>query len=109
MNCTDFTSSNGNRNGKRNYGAANCGARAKQHHNSSIDFLDRSVLEAAKHGQANADALTSSRQFFADRANPGDGTVVGTRVVLAQVFLVLTDKNRNCVSSMTEWSRLVRA
>jgi hypothetical protein len=25
------------------------------------------------------------------RANPGDGTVVGTSVVLAQVFLVLAD------------------
>jgi hypothetical protein len=24
-------------------------------------------------------------------ANPGDGTVVGTKVVLAQIFLVLTD------------------
>jgi hypothetical protein len=91
MNCTDFTSSNGNRKGKRKYGAANCGARAKQHHNSLIDFLERSVPDAAKHGQANADALTYSRQFLRIRANPGDGTVVGTSVVLAQVFLVLTD------------------
>jgi hypothetical protein len=45
-----------------------------------------------KNGQANADALTNLRQFFLRiRANPGDGTVVGTSVVLAQVFLVLTD------------------
>jgi hypothetical protein len=56
-----------------------------------IDFLERSVPDAAKNGQANADALTNSRQFFADRANPGYGTVVGTSVVLAQVFLVLID------------------
>src|SRR5436305_13850181 len=41
MNCSDFTSSNGNRNGKRNYGAANCGARTKQYHNSSTDFFVR--------------------------------------------------------------------
>jgi hypothetical protein len=39
MNCIGFTSGNGDRNGKRKYGAADCGARAKQHHNSSIDFL----------------------------------------------------------------------
>jgi len=31
-----------------------------------IDFLERSVPDAAKNGQANADALTNSRQFFAD-------------------------------------------
>jgi hypothetical protein len=46
MNCSDLnpsnlTSSNGNRNAKRNQGAANCGARTKHHHHSSIDFLDR--------------------------------------------------------------------
>jgi hypothetical protein len=40
---------------------------------------------------SNAEALTNSRQFFADRANRGSGTVVGTSVVLAQVFLVLID------------------
>jgi len=92
MNCTDFTSSNGNRNGKRKYGAANCGARAKQHHNSLIDFLERSVPDAAKHAQANADALTKLESVFLRiRANPGDGTVVGTSVVHAQVFLVVTD------------------
>jgi hypothetical protein len=39
MNRTDFTSSNGHRNGKRNYGAANCGARAEQHHKSLTDFF----------------------------------------------------------------------
>jgi len=49
-----------------------------------IDFLERSVPEAAKYGQANADALTSSRQFLRFRANPGDGTVVGTSVVRAR-------------------------
>jgi hypothetical protein len=48
MNCTDFTSSNGNRKGKRKYGAANCGARAIQHQNSLIDFLERSVPDAAE-------------------------------------------------------------
>src|SRR5262245_59142906 len=36
---TDFTSSIGNRNGQHNYGAANCGARAEQHHNSLTDFF----------------------------------------------------------------------
>jgi hypothetical protein len=57
-----------------------------------IDFLERSVPDAAKNGQANADALTNSRQFFVDSRQPGrDGTVVGTSVVLAQVFLVLID------------------
>jgi hypothetical protein len=56
-----------------------------------VDFLDRPVLDAAKQGQANADALSNSRQFLRIRANTGDGTVVGTKVVLAQVFLVLTD------------------
>jgi len=91
MNCNDFTSSSAHRKGKRKYSAANCGARAKQHHNSLIDFLERSVPDAAKNGQANADALTNSRQFLRIRANPGSGTVVGTSVVLAQVFLVLTD------------------
>jgi len=44
-----------------------------------------------KNAQANADALTNSRQFLWIRANLGDGTVVGTNVVLAQVFLVLAD------------------
>jgi hypothetical protein len=55
-----------------------------------IDFLERSVPDAAKYGQANADALTSSRQFFAVSCQSGDGTVVGTSVVRAQVFLVLS-------------------
>ena len=55
-----------------------------------MDFLDRSVLDAAKQGQANADAFELI-QFLRIRANPGDGTVVGTKVVLAQMFLVLTD------------------
>jgi len=48
MNCNDFASSNGNRARKRKYGAANCGARAIQHHNSLIDFLERSVPDAAE-------------------------------------------------------------
>jgi hypothetical protein len=91
MNCTDFTSSNGNRNAQQNYGAANCGARTKHHHYSLTDFLDRSVPDAAKHGQANAYAFGPGAKVLRIRANPGDGTVVGTRVVLAQVFLVLTD------------------
>jgi hypothetical protein len=91
MNCTDFTSSNGNRNAQQNYGAANCGARTKHHHNSLIDFLDRSVPDAAKLGQANADALRTRANFLRICANPGYGTVVGTKVVLAQTFLVLTD------------------
>jgi hypothetical protein len=56
-----------------------------------IDFLERSVPDAAKHGQANADALRTRASFLRIRANPGHGTVVGTSVVLAQVFLVLTD------------------
>jgi len=57
-----------------------------------IDFLERSVPDAAKHAQANADALTDSSQYFCGYvANLGDETVVGTSVVLAQVFLVLTD------------------
>jgi hypothetical protein len=91
MNCSDLTSSNGNRKAKRKYGAANCGARAKQHHNSLIDFLEHSVPDAAKNAQANADALTNSRQFLWIRAKLGDGTVVGTSVVLTQVFLVRAD------------------
>src|SRR6476661_7542571 len=68
MNCTDFTSSNGNGNAQQNYGAANCGARAKHHHNSLTDFLDRSVPDAAKHGRANADTLRT-RANFADSPN----------------------------------------
>jgi hypothetical protein len=91
MNCTNFTSSNGNRNGKRNYAAANCGARAKQHQNSSADFLDRSVPDAAKKWSSERGCVYELAPIFADRANPGDGTVEGTRVVLLQVFLVLTD------------------
>ena len=39
--------------------------------------------------------------FLRIRAN-GDGTVVRTEVILAHTFLVFTDKDRNCVSSMTE-------
>jgi hypothetical protein len=35
--------------------------------------------------------LTNSRQFLWIRADPGDGTVVGTSVVLTQVFLVRAD------------------
>jgi hypothetical protein len=56
-----------------------------------IDFLEHSVPDAAKNAQANADALTNSRQFLWIRADPGDGTVVGTSVALAQVFLVRAD------------------
>jgi hypothetical protein len=41
-------------------------------------------------------------QILRIHANPGDGTAVGTKVVLAQIFLVLTDEDRNCVSSMIE-------
>jgi hypothetical protein len=83
-----LATSKGNRNGKRNNSAANCGARPKQHHNSSIDFLDGSVPDAAKLGQANADALTSLRQLLLRiRANAGDGTVVRTKMVLAHVFV----------------------
>jgi hypothetical protein len=70
MNCNDFTSGSGHRKGKRKYGAANCGAPAKQHHDSLIDFLERSVPDAAKNGQANADALTNSGQFSADSCQP---------------------------------------
>jgi hypothetical protein len=55
------------------------------------DFLDRSVPDAAKHGQANADALRTRANFLRIRANLGNGTVVGTKVVLAQMFLVLAD------------------
>jgi hypothetical protein len=47
-----------------------------------IDFLERSVPDAA---------IDELAPIFSDRANIGDGTVVGTSVVLAQVFLVLTD------------------
>src|SRR5688572_12719239 len=92
MNCSHFTSSNGNRNGKQHYDTANCGARAKQHHNSSIDFLDRSVPDPAENGQANADALTSLRRFLRVRADTGDGTVVGTKVVLPQLSFPPTKK-----------------
>src|SRR5207245_139565 len=56
MNCSDFTSSNGNRNGKRNYGAANCGTRTKQYHNSSTDFFVRFLApqkRSSERGGAN--------------------------------------------------------
>jgi hypothetical protein len=73
MNCADFTSSNGNRNGKRKYGAANCGARAEEHHNSSIDFLDCSVPDAAKHGQAKRGCVNELAPIFLRiRPNPGN-------------------------------------
>src|ERR1700709_1275249 len=39
MHCCVLTASGGSKNGKRNYSAANRGARAEQHCNSSIDFL----------------------------------------------------------------------
>jgi hypothetical protein len=66
MNCTDFTSSNGNRNDKRNQGAASCGARAEQHHKPRLILLGRSVPDAAKHGRANAQAFKNSCRLFAD-------------------------------------------
>jgi hypothetical protein len=66
MNRSDFTSSNGNRNDKRNQGAASCGARAEQHHKPRLILLDRSVPDAAKHGRANAQAFRDSRRVFAD-------------------------------------------
>jgi hypothetical protein len=56
-----------------------------------IDFLERSVPDAAKDGQANANALTNLRHSLRIVPIFGDGTVVGTSVVLAQVSLVLTD------------------
>jgi hypothetical protein len=37
-------------------------------------------------GQANAEALANSSQFLRAHANHGDGTVVGTAVVLTQCF-----------------------
>jgi hypothetical protein len=85
MNCNDFTSSNGNRNGQRNQGTANCGARAEQHHNTSIDFLERPVPDVAKHGRANAEAFTHSCQFFADsRQTVATEPLWEPAVVLAQ-------------------------
>src|SRR6478609_7545284 len=39
MTSINFTSGHDNRNGKRNCGAANCGARAEHHQNSSTDLL----------------------------------------------------------------------
>src|SRR5436309_13889930 len=83
MNCSDFTSSNGNRNGKRNYGAANCGARTKQYHNSSTDFFVR-FLAPQKKSSERGGANELVPIFLRIRANPGGGTVVGTRVVLTQ-------------------------
>jgi hypothetical protein len=52
----------------------------------SIDFLERSVPDAAKVGRANADALMDSCQRFFCGYVPiaGDGTVVGTSVALAR-------------------------
>ena len=37
-------------------------------------------------GRANAEALANSIQFLRAHANHGDGTVVGTAVVLTQCF-----------------------
>src|SRR5260370_30492128 len=86
MNCRVLTMSGGSKNGKRNYSAANRGARAEQHRNSSIDFLKYSSRCRKRNGRPNAEALTSLCQFLAAHANVGDGTVVRTKVVLAQCF-----------------------
>jgi hypothetical protein len=91
MNRTDFTSSNGNRNGKRNYSAANCGARAKQHHNSLIDFLDRWVPDAAKNMVKRTRMRYELAPIFCGFVPILATTVVGTGVVPTRMFLVLTD------------------
>jgi hypothetical protein len=92
MNRSDFTSSNGNRNDKRNQGAASCGARAEQHHITSIDFV-RSF------GSRYRKAWSSKRAGVPElvpiicgvRASPGDGTVVGTNMVPSHSVLVVHD------------------
>jgi hypothetical protein len=66
-------------------------------------FLDHSVSDAAKHGQANAQGVNELSHSFADRANFGGGTVVGTKDGSShKSLLVLTEQDGNCVSSMTE-------
>jgi hypothetical protein len=80
MNCSDFTSSGGDKNCKRSYSAANRGARTEQHHNSSIDFLTFGSRCRKRYGGPNAKALTRIR------TNVGCGTVVETEAVLAQCF-----------------------
>src|ERR1700716_2551517 len=66
MNCCVLTSSGGSKNGKRNYSAANRGARAEHHCNSSIDFLMFGSRCRKRNGRPNAEALTSLCQFLAD-------------------------------------------
>jgi hypothetical protein len=62
----------------------------------SIDFLERSVPDAARDGRANADALTDSRQCFAEYVPiAGDGTVVGTSLVLSQCSSFSPSKKEN--------------
>src|SRR5215813_14147814 len=79
MNCDDFTSSNGNGNAKGNYGAANRGARMEHHHDSLI-FFGR-FSEAAKTWRSERRVRYRTRAIFLRiRANPGEGTVVGTRL-----------------------------
>jgi hypothetical protein len=56
-----------------------------------IDFLERSVPDAAKLAERTRMRLRTRANLLRIRANPGSGTVVGTSVVLAQVFLVLSD------------------
>jgi hypothetical protein len=79
MNCRVLTSSGGSENGKRNYSAANRGARAEEHRNSSIDFLTFGSRCRKRNGRPNAKALTSQCQFPADARRLGEGTVVRTK------------------------------
>src|SRR3954447_11140611 len=81
MNHSAFTSRNGNRNGKREQGAAHSGARAQQHHNSSMDFLGKSgsrcrnMVERTYGGVYELVSI-----YLRARAKLGGRTVVGTGI-----------------------------
>src|SRR4029450_7434747 len=81
-----LTSSNGNRNGKRNQGAANRGARAEHHHNSWLIFRlfgsrCRKTWPSEREGVSELVPI-----FLRIRANNGDGTGEGTNGFLTQCF-----------------------
>jgi hypothetical protein len=92
MNRSDFTSSNGNGNDKRNQGAASCGARAEQHHITSIDFVGSFGSRCRKTWSSKRAGVQELVPMICGScANPGGGTVVGTNVVPSHSVLVVRD------------------
>src|SRR6185369_16825834 len=94
MNCIDFTSSNGNRNGKRNQGAANCGARAEQHYNS-CDFFERPVPIPQTCSSERGSVHELAPMLCGFERTPGYGTDVRTRAVRTQCFRLSPTKTEN--------------